>query len=65
MLEEKAAASGSSKAGDIEWLLQGTLYPDVVSTLGVNNPIFGIRHGFQYMIWLSRHVTRPDVRALK
>ncbi len=30
-LEEEAA--GSSKAGDIEWLLQGTLYPDVIESI--------------------------------
>ena len=29
----EAAAAGSSKAGDIEWLLQGTLYPDVIESL--------------------------------
>ncbi len=29
----KAAAASSSKAGNIEWLLQGTLYPDVIESI--------------------------------
>lgn len=28
-----AEAAGSSKAGEIEWLLQGTLYPDVIESI--------------------------------
>ncbi|CAF9925781.1 MAG: GMP synthase (glutamine-hydrolyzing) [Alectoria fallacina] len=35
-LEEEAA--GSSKAGDIEWLLQGTLYPDVIESISFKGP---------------------------
>lgn len=30
-MEEEA--KNSSKAGDIEWLLQGTLYPDVIESI--------------------------------
>ena len=33
-----AAAAGSSKAGDIEWLLQGTLYPDVIESISFKGP---------------------------
>ena len=29
----EAAAVNSPKAGDIEWLLQGTLYPDVIESI--------------------------------
>lgn len=56
-LEEEAA--GSSKAGDIEWLLQGTLYPDVVSNPGVKIPLSGLNYEFQGMSWLSRHIAKP------
>ena len=34
---EKAAAS-SPQAGDIEWLLQGTLYPDVIESISFKGP---------------------------
>ena len=33
-----AAAAGSSKAGSIEWLLQGTLYPDVIESISFKGP---------------------------
>ncbi|OCK84055.1 GMP synthase subunit B [Lepidopterella palustris CBS 459.81] len=33
-----AAAAGSSKAGEIEWLLQGTLYPDVIESISFKGP---------------------------
>ena len=33
-----AAAAGSPKAGDIEWLLQGTLYPDVIESISFKGP---------------------------
>lgn len=32
------AAAGSKKAGDIEWLLQGTLYPDVIESISFKGP---------------------------
>ncbi|EON60936.1 GMP synthase [Coniosporium apollinis CBS 100218] len=32
------AAAGSSKAGEIEWLLQGTLYPDVIESISFKGP---------------------------
>lgn len=31
-------AAGSSKAGEIEWLLQGTLYPDVIESISFKDP---------------------------
>ena len=36
--ELELAAASSSKAGDIEWLLQGTLYPDVIESISFKGP---------------------------
>lgn len=36
--EIAAAAAGSAKAGEIEWLLQGTLYPDVIESISFKGP---------------------------
>jgi GMP synthase (glutamine-hydrolysing) len=33
-----AAAHGSSNEGEIEWLLQGTLYPDVIESISFKGP---------------------------
>ena len=33
-----AAAAGSPQEGDIEWLLQGTLYPDVIESISFKGP---------------------------
>lgn len=49
--------------GGIDWLLQGTLYPDVVSTPEADFLFFGLLHEFQGISWISRHVARPDIRA--
>ncbi|KAF2816451.1 GMP synthase subunit B [Mytilinidion resinicola] len=34
----QAAAAGSPQAGEIEWLLQGTLYPDVIESISFKGP---------------------------
>ena len=53
----EAAAAHSPKAGKIDWLLQGTLYPDVVSILEVDVPLFELFHEFQETIsWLFGNV---------
>jgi GMP synthase (glutamine-hydrolysing) len=36
--EIAATAAGSPQAGDIEWLLQGTLYPDVIESISFKGP---------------------------
>ncbi|KAF2473658.1 GMP synthase-like protein [Lindgomyces ingoldianus] len=33
-----AESQGSSRAGEIEWLLQGTLYPDVIESISFKGP---------------------------
>ena len=35
---EKAEAKGEDKKGKIEWLLQGTLYPDVIESISFKGP---------------------------
>jgi len=35
---EKAEAEGGDKQGKIEWLLQGTLYPDVIESVSFKGP---------------------------
>ncbi len=37
-LKIAADAAGSPKAGNIEWLLQGTLYPDVIESISFKGP---------------------------
>lgn len=36
--EIEAAAKGSSREGEIKWLLQGTLYPDVIESISFKGP---------------------------
>ena len=35
---EKAEAEGEDKKGKVEWLLQGTLYPDVIESISFKGP---------------------------
>ena len=37
-LAEEEEASGATKKGKIEWLLQGTLYPDVIESISFKGP---------------------------
>ena len=36
--ELEVAAADSTQAGEIEWLLQGTLYPDVIESISFKGP---------------------------
>jgi GMP synthase (glutamine-hydrolysing) B subunit len=54
---EKAAAN-SSKAGKIEWFLQGTLYPDVIESISFKGPSATIK------TQLLRELFKDEVREL-
>jgi GMP synthase (glutamine-hydrolysing) len=71
-IAEKAA--NSPKAGDIEWLLQGTLYPDVIESISFKGPsatikthhnVGGLLEGMHLkLIEPLRELFKDEVRAL-
>jgi len=68
------AAKDSPKAGDIEWLLQGTLYPDVIESISFKGPsatikthhnVGGLLEGMHLkLIEPLRELFKDEVRAL-
>ncbi|KAI9886121.1 MAG: GMP synthase (glutamine-hydrolyzing) [Watsoniomyces obsoletus] len=72
--ELAAAAAGSPKEGDIEWLLQGTLYPDVIESISFKGPsatikthhnVGGLLKGMHLkLIEPLRELFKDEVRAL-
>jgi len=68
------AAKGSPKAGEIEWLLQGTLYPDVIESISFKGPsatikshhnVGGLLEGMHLkLIEPLRELFKDEVRAL-
>ena len=69
-----ADAAGSSKAGEIEWLLQGTLYPDVIESISFKGPsatikthhnVGGLLKGMHLkLIEPLRELFKDEVRSL-
>ena len=69
-----AAAANSPKAGDIEFLLQGTLYPDVIESISFKGPsqtikthhnVGGLLEGMHLkLIEPLRELFKDEVRAL-
>ena len=79
IFQEKAkeiatAAENTSKAGPIEWLLQGTLYPDVIESISFKGPsatikthhnVGGLLEGMHLkLIEPLRELFKDEVRAL-
>ncbi|KAL2000874.1 hypothetical protein VTN02DRAFT_2536 [Thermoascus thermophilus] len=68
------AAAGSPKEGNIEWLLQGTLYPDVIESISFKGPsatikthhnVGGLLEGMHLkLIEPLRELFKDEVRAL-
>ena len=68
------AAKGSTKEGEIEWLLQGTLYPDVIESISFKGPsatikthhnVGGLLEGMHLkLIEPLRELFKDEVRAL-
>ncbi|KAI9851323.1 MAG: GMP synthase (glutamine-hydrolyzing) [Thelocarpon superellum] len=69
-----AAAAGSAREGEIEWLLQGTLYPDVIESISFKGPsatikthhnVGGLLKGMHLkLIEPLRELFKDEVRAL-
>ncbi|KAL9625778.1 MAG: hypothetical protein Q9160_000098 [Pyrenula sp. 1 TL-2023] len=69
-----AAAAGSPREGNIEWLLQGTLYPDVIESISFKGPsatikthhnVGGLLEGMHLkLIEPLRELFKDEVRAL-
>ncbi|KAK8219272.1 GMP synthase (glutamine-hydrolyzing) [Zalaria obscura] len=79
IFQEKAkeiaeAAHGSEREGEIEWLLQGTLYPDVIESISFKGPsatikthhnVGGLLEGMHLkLIEPLRELFKDEVRAL-
>ncbi|KAK6000970.1 hypothetical protein QM012_003053 [Aureobasidium pullulans] len=72
--EIAAAAKGSANEGEIEWLLQGTLYPDVIESISFKGPsatikthhnVGGLLEGMHLkLIEPLRELFKDEVRAL-
>ncbi|CAD0084755.1 unnamed protein product [Aureobasidium vineae] len=72
--EIAAAAHGSANEGEIEWLLQGTLYPDVIESISFKGPsatikthhnVGGLLEGMHLkLIEPLRELFKDEVRAL-
>jgi GMP synthase (glutamine-hydrolysing) len=72
--EIAAAAANTPQAGDIEWLLQGTLYPDVIESISFKGPsatikthhnVGGLLEGMHLkLIEPLRELFKDEVRAL-
>lgn len=72
--EMAAAAAGSPKEGNIEWLLQGTLYPDVIESISFKGPsatikthhnVGGLLEGMHLkLIEPLRELFKDEVRVL-
>ncbi|KAI9772349.1 MAG: GMP synthase (glutamine-hydrolyzing) [Geoglossum umbratile] len=72
--EMAAAAAGSPNEGEIEWLLQGTLYPDVIESISFKGPsqtikthhnVGGLLSGMHLkLIEPLRELFKDEVRAL-
>ena len=71
-LEMSAKASGSPDAGDIEWLVQGTLYPDVIESFSLkgsapiktHHNVGGMLKTKFKLIEPLRELFKDEVRAL-
>jgi GMP synthase (glutamine-hydrolysing) len=72
--EIAAAAANTPQAGEIEWLLQGTLYPDVIESISFKGPsatikthhnVGGLLEGMHLkLIEPLRELFKDEVRAL-
>lgn len=72
--EIAAASAGSEREGQIEWLLQGTLYPDVIESISFKGPsatikthhnVGGLLEGMHLkLIEPLRELFKDEVRAL-
>ncbi|KAI9679452.1 MAG: GMP synthase (glutamine-hydrolyzing) [Caeruleum heppii] len=72
--EMAASTAGSPQEGDIEWLLQGTLYPDVIESISFKGPsatikthhnVGGLLKGMHLkLIEPLRELFKDEVRAL-
>ncbi|KAI0277280.1 GMP synthase [Russula aff. rugulosa BPL654] len=66
VFEEEAAKLETAEAdkGKIEWLLQGTLYPDVIESISFKGPSATIKTHHNVVIEPLRELFKDEVRAL-